>query len=90
MTSPKLNKRLRGSALSLQTYKFTVLHKPGKENDEDGLSRQSWDDYNDSEGEDEDGSDNMFEVMNVLAPLLEKPSPFGGGAELARGDVGPE
>ncbi len=68
-----------------------MLYKPGKENlDADGLSRQSWDDYNDSEGEDEDGSDNTFEVMNISAPLLEKPSPFRGGAELAGGDVGPE
>ncbi len=43
MTSSRLNKRLRGFALSLQQFDFAVVYRAGPDNaNANGLSRQAW------------------------------------------------
>ena len=62
MKSRVLNKRLHGWVLQLLDFKFEIVYRPGKENqDADALSRQAWDSKDgdpcradkDSEGEEQ-------------------------------------
>ena len=49
LTSPHLNRRLKRFALSLQGQAMQIVYRPGKSNgNADGLSRQDWDDEEDS------------------------------------------
>ncbi len=104
MTSSRLNKRLRGFALSLQQFDFAVVYRAGPDNaNADGLSRQAWEiedseeDHQEIEGIGELGSKEQKKEVKIVKKMTDvsvpsgvAPSPSGRGTRLEGGVVGPE